>query len=130
MIYVNVGNVRVSEELYQFINEEALTDTKVDVEQFWQDFSTVMTEFSAKNKQLLHEREDMQNKINAWHHENSRVDSEEYKQFLKDIGYWDDRVEDIKIGDDHVHDEIAKIAGCQWRVQINNNRYAINGAKY
>ena len=128
MSYVNVGNVRVAEELYQFINEEALPDTKVDVEQFWQDFSTVMTEFSAKNKQLLQEREDMQNKINAWHHENSTVDSEEYQQFLKDIGYLEDLVEDFKIDVDHVDDEIAQIAGPQLVVPINNPRYAINAA--
>src|SRR5699024_3562 len=105
-----------------------LPDTKVDVEQFWQDFSTVMTEFSAKNKQLLQEREDMQNKINAWHHENSTVDSEEYQQFLKDIGYLEDLLEDVEMDVDHVDDEIAQMSVPQLVVPINNPRYAINAA--
>src|SRR5699024_1711964 len=129
MSYVNAGNVRGAEEFCQCINEEALTDTKVDVEQFWQDFSTVMTECAAKNKQLLQEREDMQNKINAWHHENSTVDSEEYQQFLKDIGYLEELVEDFKIDVDHVDDEIAIFALLLLVVPLNNSSYDINADK-
>src|SRR5699024_6640878 len=107
--------------------EEALPDAKVDVEQFGQDFSTVMTEFSAKNKQFLQEREHKQNKINAWHHQDSTVDSED-QQLWKSIGHSRGQVDECKLDVDHVDDEIAQIAGPQLVVPINNPRYAINAA--
>lgn len=128
MSYIKVGNIRVSEVLYRFINDEALPDTKVDVEQFWQDFADVVGKFSEKNDGLLRDREDLQQKINAWHKENRTADQETYEQFLRDIGYLEDLTDDFNINVENVDDEIAHIAGPQLVVPINNPRYAINAA--
>lgn len=126
--YVNVGSIRVSEVLYNFINQEALPETGLDIEQFWQDFGTVVSDFSIKNKNLLEKRQDLQTKINEWHQSNPSFDASSYKSFLEEIGYLESIVDDFKISVENVDDEISRIAGPQLVVPINNPRYAINAA--
>ena len=74
-------------------------------------------------------RIDLQNKINVWHRENqSNYDFQEYKEFLVDIGYLIEEKEDFSIETENVDAEIAKIAGPQLVVPVDNARYALNAA--
>lgn len=126
--YVNIGKIKVAEELHQFLNEEALPDAELDIEQFWQDFEKLVINYSAENKQLLEERQQLQEQISAWHKENKQFDAASYKAFLEEIGYLEPVVEDFKVELENIDDEIATIAGPQLVVPINNPRYAINAA--
>ena len=53
---------------------------------------------------------------------------DEYKKFLKKIGYLKDEGPDFKIQTDNVDNEITQIAGPQLVVPIMNARYTLNAA--
>lgn len=126
--YVNVGKLQVSEMIYNFFTNDVLPETGLDVEQFWNDFERLVTDFTPRNKALLDKRQELQDKIDAWYKNNTEFDAAAYKAFLEEIGYLEPEVEDFKINLENVDDEISKIAGPQLVVPINNARYAINAA--
>ncbi|MED1472716.1 malate synthase G [Bacillus salipaludis] len=127
--YVKKGNLQVAEELYEFINAEALPGSGVDVDQFWSGFEDLIRDLTPKNKELLAVRDDIQNKLNTWYRENNEnLDFEAYKSFLTEIGYLEPKVEGFEITTENVDDEITVQAGPQLVVPVNNARYAINAA--
>ncbi|WP_282033879.1 malate synthase G [Metabacillus indicus] len=127
--YVQKGNLKVAEVLYEFIQKEALPQTGVEEEAFWKGFEDIIDELTPKNRELLKVRDEIQHKINAWHRENGKeADFETYKAFLHEIGYLEPEAPDFKIATENVDDEIASQAGPQLVVPVNNARYAINAA--
>ena len=128
--YKNVENLKVSEELLNFVNNELLKDTTVSPEKFWSGFSKVVHDLAPKNKELIKIREEIQQKINEWHksRKGNEISLEEYKDFLKSIGYLKEVGPDFKIETKNVDEEITSIAGPQLVVPIMNARYALNAA--
>ena len=128
--YQNVNNLRISEELLSFVNNELLKGLEISPEKFWSGFDNAVHELAPKNKELIQIREDLQKKIDDWHIKNkgNEINIEEYKKFLKEIGYLKDEGPDFKIETKNVDDEISKIAGPQLVVPIMNARYALNAA--
>ena len=128
--YQNVNNLKISEELLSFVNNELLKGLEISPEKFWSGFDNAVHELSPKNKELIQIREDLQKKIDDWHIKNkgNEINIEEYKNFLKEIGYLKDEGPDFKIETKNVDDEISKIAGPQLVVPIMNARYALNAA--
>ena len=128
--YKNVNNLKVAEDLLSFVNSELLKDTDINPEKFWQGFCKATHELSTKNKELIKKRENLQKKIDEWHIENreKKTKIEEYKKFLKEIGYLIDEGKDFNIETDNIDDEITKIAGPQLVVPIMNARYTLNAA--
>ena len=128
--YKNVENLKVSEELLNFVDKELLKDTAVSPEKFWSGFSKAVHDLAPKNKELIKIREEMQQKINEWHksRKGNEINLEEYKDFLKSIGYLKEVGPDFKIETKNVDEEITSIAGPQLVVPIMNARYALNAA--
>ena len=128
--YKNIGNLKVSEILADFVNKELLEGTNLKPEKFWEGFDKVIHELAPKNKELINIREDIQNKINDWHKANkgNEINLENYKKFLKDIGYLKEEGPDFKIETKNVDEEITSVAGPQLVVPIMNARYALNAA--
>ena len=128
--YQNVKNLKVSKDLLFFINNELLKDTNISPEEFWSGFDKVVHELTPKNKELIKTRENLKKKIDNWHIKNKgdKIKIEEYKKFLKEIGYLKDEGPDFKIETNDVDDEIAKIAGPQLVVPVMNARYTLNAA--
>ena len=128
--YTKICNLSVSNELLNFINNELLKDTKILPQKFWEGFDRVVHEFAPKNKELIKNREDLQKKIDNWHIKNkgNEINLEEYKKFLKEIGYLKEVGPDFKIKTKNVDEEITSIAGPQLVVPIMNERYALNAA--
>ena len=128
--YQDVNNLKIAKELLSFVNNELLKDINISAEKFWSDFDRIVHELAPKNKELLKIRESLQRKIDEWHIKNkgNEIKIENYKKFLKEIGYLKDEGPDFKIETKNVDDEIAKIAGPQLVVPIMNARYALNAA--
>ena len=128
--YQNVNNLKISEELLSFVNKELLKDLDISSEKFWEGFDNAVHDLAPKNKELIQIRENLQKKIDDWHIKNkgNEIEIEQYKKFLKEIGYLKEEGPDFKIETSNVDDEIAQIAGPQLVVPIMNARYTLNAA--
>ena len=128
--YIDVNNLKISNNLLKFVNDELLKGTGIEPQDFWSGFDKTVHELAPKNKELIKFREDLQKKIDDWHIRNkgNEIEIEKYKKFLRKIGYLINEGPDFKIETSNVDEEIAKIAGPQLVVPIMNARYALNAA--
>ena len=128
--YINLENLSISEDLFEFINKEALSGLEVTEKNFWKGLSKVSHELAPKNKELLKIRKRLQMDIDRWHIENSDKDFNlnTYKSYLEKIGYLKKEGPDFKIKTKNLDKEISNIAGPQLVVPIMNARYALNAA--
>ena len=60
--YIKINNLKVSEELSKFINDELLKDTSVTIEKFWSGLEKALNELVPKNRELIKFRENLQKK--------------------------------------------------------------------
>jgi len=127
---VTVGNLRVAQVLYDFINNEALPGTDIDPDSFWAGVDKVVTDLSPQNQDLLARRDDLQAQIDKYHRQHviEPIDPDGYKQFLTEIGYLQPEPADFTITTAGVDDEITTTAGPQLVVPILNARFALNAA--
>ena len=130
MKMVDKNGLKVSSTLLEFINNEVIPDTNINIDNFWSKFSNVVHELSPINKALIQKREAIQKKIDDWHKLNKDKDFNkiEYVNFLKSIGYLIDEKNDFNIETSDVDKEISSIAGPQLVVPVDNARYALNAA--
>jgi Malate synthase len=124
------GNLQVSEILVNFIENEALADTNISPDMFWEKLETILDQFVPRNKELLQIRSEMKSKIDKFYLDNSGkdVDHDEYVNFLKKINYIVPEGEKFLIKTKNVDDELALKAGPQLVVPVTNARYALNAA--
>ena len=123
---MSIAGLNIDSQLYEFVNEEVLPGSGVDSEHFWTSFAKILGDLSEKNQQLLDHRDSLQNQIDAWYKENGPQGSDEEKSFLREIGYIAEKGDDFKVKVKNVDEEIAKIAGPQLVVPVDNARYALN----
>ena len=126
---IEISGLSIDASLYNLIETEVAPGTGVDVADFWQALADIVTDLAGKNKDLLDKRDQLQSKIDAWHTANpGALDLNVYKAFLKEIGYLMPEGEDFQVTTENVDDEIARIAGPQLVVPVDNARYALNAA--
>ena len=125
-----INNLKVDENLLDFIDNEAIPGTGIDPKKFWSDFDKSIHELSPKNKELIQKRNDIQKKIDQWHlsKKGSNFNKSEYIDFLKSINYIVEEQSDFEINTSNVDKEISSIAGPQLVVPVDNARYALNAA--
>ena len=128
--YIKINGISVAIELADFVKNELLENTEIDVKHFWNGFEKSINKLVPINKELLKKRQEIQKKIDDWHNKNKfeEFDSLKYKKFLNEIGYIVSQKEDFKIETTNVDIEISKIAGPQLVVPVMNARYALNAA--
>ena len=126
----SLNNLSIATALYDFVNNKALPGTGVEQGAFWAGFAKLLEKFSATNAALLAKRDDIQVKLDAWHlaHKGQPHDQAAYEAFLREIGYLLPEPAAFSIDTANVDDEIARIAGPQLVVPVNNARYALNAA--
>ena len=130
MNYVDKNELKISKVLFDFVNNEAIPGTKVNIDEFWKKFSIAAHSLAPKNKDLISKREEIQKKIDNWHkkNKNKEIDKKDYKNFLKSISYLIEEKDDFQIETTNVDLEISSIAGPQLVVPVDNARYALNAA--
>lgn len=127
---IEKAGLRVDEVLANFITQQALPASGVDPRKFWDGLSVLLHDFAPRNRELLQQREELQAKIDSWHHERRGVpiDQAEYRSFLTEIGYLVPDAGPFKIETANTDAEFASMAGPQLVVPITNARYALNAA--
>ncbi len=127
---IQKGGLSIAKVLYDLVANEIAPGTGVEPDAFWSAFEEVVSDLAPKNKALLEKRDQLQAQIDTWHKErqNQPIDLEEYKQFLKDIGYLLPEGDSFSVETENVDPEIATIAGPQLVVPVLNARFALNAA--
>ena len=124
------GNLQVAKQLEKLLAEEILPGLNISEEEFWDSFNHIVEEFAPRNKSLVEDRENLQKQIDQWHldRRGQKHNHEEYKTFLKQIGYWVEGTDDFQITTTEVDPEISEIAGPQLVVPVMNARFSLNAA--
>ena len=124
---IKVGGLKIAKALYDFVNLEALTGTGVEKEVFWAAMDTLVEEMAPKNRALLEERDEIQNKIDGWYRERKgqEYDADVHRSFLKDIGYLVSEDEDFSVQTEFVDEEIA----LEVRVALEHDRWSVQGTE-
>jgi malate synthase len=127
---VTVDHLQIDQGLYEFVNEEAIPGTGVQPQAFWGGFAAMVRSLAPRNAALLRKRDELQAKIDDWHHRNpgNAFDPQMYQAFLREIGYLVAEQGPFSVSTAHVDDEIGQIAGPQLVVPVSNARYALNAA--
>ncbi len=127
---VSVDHLQVDQGLYEFVNSEAIPGTGVEPQRFWSGFAAMLRTLAPRNAALLRRRDELQAKIDAWHHQNPgpSFDPQKYQAFLREIGYLVAEQGPFSVSTANVDDEISRIAGPQLVVPVSNARYALNAA--
>ncbi|MBW9088038.1 malate synthase G [Rhizobium wenxiniae] len=125
----DIAGLKIDEQLYRFLVEEALPDTGVGADRFFAEFSNIVHDLAPKNRELLARRDAFQVKIDDWYRANGAPsDLAAYESFLREIGYLLPEGPDFQVSTENVDPEIAQIAGPQLVVPVMNARYALNAA--
>jgi malate synthase len=127
---VSVGNLRVAQVLYDFVNNEALPGTGIDPDSFWAGVDKVVTDLQPQNQDLLARRDQLQAQIDKYHRQHviEPLDPDGYREFLTEIGYLEPEPDDFTITTAGVDDEITTTAGPQLVVPVLNARFALNAS--
>ncbi len=128
--YTDIGGLRVAAPLFDLIESEIAPGSGNHPDDFWASVADIVRDLGPKNRQLLAKRDAVQMKIDGWYlaRKGQPLDPEAQKQFLLEIGYLVPEGSDFKVDVEDVDDEIAKIAGPQLVVPLDNARYALNAA--
>jgi malate synthase len=128
--FVEIGGLKVNEELYHLVRNEIAPGTGVNADRFWKSFGEIVRDLAPKNRALLEKRDKLQKQIDQYHlaRRGQPFNREEYRTFLKEIGYLVPEGGKFKVTTANVDPEITQIAGAQLVVPLDNARYALNAA--
>jgi malate synthase len=127
---VAAGGLKIDDGLYRLVRDEIAPGTGVDADRFWRSLGEIVRDLGPKNRALLEKRDHLQRQIDEWHRarKGQPFELEEYKSFLKEIGYLVPEGKDFQVTTANVDPEITEIAGAQLVVPLDNARYALNAA--
>ncbi len=127
---LNRSNLQISETLVNFIENEALPNTNVSAERFWNKLELILNQFVPLNQKLLEIRSKMKNQIDSFYLENTgkTINQDQYVNFLRKINYIVPVGNNFTIETQNVDPELALKAGPQLVVPVTNARYALNAA--
>lgn len=127
---VEVGGLKIDGLLYDLVKDEIAPGTGVEADAVWEGLGKIVADLAPKNKALLEQRDAIQAKIDSWHveHKGQTIDADAYKSFLQEIGYLLPEGDHFQVLTTNVDNEVAKVAGPQLVVPVDNARYCLNAA--
>jgi malate synthase len=128
--YIARSTLRIDTGLVHFVEGDVLALLGLDAGAFWHGFAAICDEFASRNRALLGRRDELQAMIDTWHaeHRGKPINPEQYRAFLKAIGYLAPEPAPFVIGTANVDREIAQMAGPQLVVPALNDRFVLNAA--
>ena len=128
--YVEAGNLRINKALYDLVGDEIAPGTGVEPSDFWSSLEGIVRDLGPENTALLEKRDALQTQLDDWHRERKGqvIDAAQYRKFLLDIGYMLPEGDAFDANPANVDPEIARMAGPQLVVPVDNARYALNAA--
>lgn len=126
---VQHGRLGVARELNDFVEQQALPGTGIEADAFWSGLEAIFAELTPRNDALLQKRDEIQARMDDYYRQGGKDKSaEEYRKFLKSIGYLVEDQGDFQVNSQNVDAELATMAGPQLVVPVKNARYAVNAA--
>jgi malate synthase len=127
---ITAGGLNIDEQLYRLVKEEIAPGTGVEVDAFWACLGQIVADLEPRNRALLRKRDALQENIDQWHRgrQGRPMDREEYRALLNSLGYLVPEGGDFEVSTRNVDPEIARLAGPQLVVPVDNARYALNAA--
>ncbi|WP_066015927.1 malate synthase G [Endozoicomonas atrinae] len=127
---VQKGGLQIARVLHDLLVNDIVPGTGVDPEKFWLSLEALVNDLAPENKALLARRDELQQKIDAWHQQNRYTEENKpaYRSFLEALGYLLPEGDDFSISTSNVDSEIARQAGPQLVVPVMNARFALNAA--
>ncbi|WP_422459099.1 malate synthase G [Endozoicomonas sp. ALB115] len=127
---IQKGGLQIAPVLHDLLVNDIVPGTGVDPEKFWLSLEALVNDLAPENKALLARRDELQQKIDAWHQQNRYTEEtkSEYRSFLEETGYLLPEGDDFAISTSKVDSEIARQAGPQLVVPVMNARFALNAA--
>jgi malate synthase len=127
-IEVRHAGLAVNGQLQAFIDNEVLPGLAIAPDKFWTGFSELVRDLTPENKRLLAKRDSLQTQIDARNEtlNGQAPDPTAEEAFLREIGYLVPAPAPFTIGTRNVDPEVARLAGPQLVVPVNNARYALN----
>jgi malate synthase len=123
---VEIGALRIDEELYALVRDEIAPDSGVDADTLWTEFGKIVRDLGPKNRALLNKRNAVQRQIDWWARPRQTVD--QTIQNRSEIGYLVPEGGEFQVSTKNVDREIAMVSGPQLVVPLDNARYALNAA--
>ncbi|MCZ6881563.1 MAG: malate synthase G, partial [Gammaproteobacteria bacterium] len=124
-----IGGLEIDRGLYALVDQEIAPGTGVDSAHFWQSLADIHASLGGANRTLMEKRDRLQQQLDAWHKNHfGKLDLEQYKAFLVEIGYLVAEAGPFRVTTENVDAEVAVIAGPQLVVPVDNARYALNAA--
>ncbi|MFA9419507.1 MAG: malate synthase G, partial [Gammaproteobacteria bacterium] len=126
---IEISGLEIDRGLYQLLDQEIAPGTGVDSAHFWQSLADINASLGSDNRTLMEKRDHLQQQLDEWHKSHfGKLDLEQYKAFLHEIGYLVAETGPFQVTTENVDDEVAVIAGPQLVVPVDNARYALNAA--
>ncbi|MCL4188793.1 MAG: malate synthase G [Rhodobacteraceae bacterium] len=127
---VERAGLAVEATLARFVEEAALPGSGVGAAAFWRALAGLVAGFGPRNRALLARREELQQKIDAWHvsRRGRRHDPAAYRAHLEEIGYLVPEGPAFAIATPELDPEVGVLAGPQLVVPATNARYVLNAA--
>ncbi|WDI31739.1 malate synthase G [Hyphococcus flavus] len=127
---IEYAALKISEELFEFVEREAAPGTGVDVRAFWNSFAELVADLGPKNDALLKRRDELQLQLDQWHrdHAGKPFNVSDHEALLRKIGYLVEEPQEFSISTKNVDTEFSETAGAQLVVPASNARYALNAA--
>ncbi|GJL91273.1 malate synthase G [Hyphococcus sp.] len=123
------AELTIDPQIAAFIENEALPETGVSADSFWNGLANIIADLAPRNADLLAKRDALQAKLDDWHRAHaSAFDIAEHISFLNEIGYLVAEPAPFEISTANVDEELRTVAGPQLVVPASNARYALNAA--
>ncbi len=128
--HLRQGNLWVAPELHALVAERLIPGLPLTADEFWATLAQLVEELGPKNRALLDRRLALQGELDQWYraHPGGTFSADEYRAFLREIGYLVPTPAAVSISPQNVDPEIAGVAAPQLVVPVSNARYALNAA--